>query len=420
MDPNSSVPYQGPFMSLRASLYRPVLAIRNPLRLVLAYVLQKLLASRLVGSLRPRRERMMCARRALLVLVSPALLLACELESHASYPTPLASDKSSWCTEAASYVAACVGPQTTLIRDSCTDADAEMLLSTPCEMLLAIADGHSDLKTDSDAEPVMPLMCRWFGLGCPPDTSCLPEMTEDDLAEAIALSEPTSLHDPYDAQYRVNEIARIFREAGDPRGLFATVYRLITNRAVESVDAGDYEYPQWANRLITEFARRYLANLHGHLVAGEVTGQWGKYYDLAQNCRVGRGRTLGVAIAVHLMVDLPYTLHGIGSMPDQREDFVLFGDILLEIFPQLIVDIQADYDTDVYDLLNGFFLGKWVDSMTTEGTSTAFIYQGVRLKAWRDGQNLRIFPKVVVDAEILTAWGIAEKFLAKLDANGVL
>ena len=120
------------------------------------------------------------------------------------------------------------------------------------------------------------------------------------------------------------------------------------------------------------------------------------------------------------MVDLPYTLHDIGSMPDQREDFVLFGDILLEIFPQLIVDIQADYDTDVYDLLNGFFLGKWVDSMTTEGTSTAFMYQGVRLKAWRDGQNLRIFPKVVVDAEIMTAWGIAETFLAKLDANGVL
>jgi hypothetical protein len=295
-----------------------------------------------------------------------------------------------------------------------------VILSTPCEVIRATTDGSADLKMDGASEESLSLMCQWFGWGCPSDQSCLPTLTEADYTALVELSEPESVSGPLDAQYRVNEIARIFREAGDPRGLFATVYRLITNRAVESVEAGDYEYPVWANNLIREFARRYLRNLHGHLVDGEVTGQWRKYYDLAQNCRVGRGRTLGVAIAVHLMVDLPYTLHLIGSMPDQREDFVLFGDILLEIFPQLITDVRADYDTDVYGLLNGFFVGKWVDSMTSEGTTTAFIYQGVRLKAWRDSQNLRIFPRAVVDADILTAWGLAEKFLAKLDAKGVL
>jgi hypothetical protein len=236
----------------------------------------------------------------------------------------------------------------------------------------------------------------------------------------VNLSEPESLKDPEDAQYRVNAIAQIFREEGDPRGLFATVYRLITNRAVESVDAGDYEYPEWARDLITEFARRYLRNLHGHLTGTEVTGQWDKYYSLAQDCRVGRGRTLGVAIAVHLMVDLPKTLYSIGSTPDQREDFVLFGDILLEIFPQLIIDVQADYDVDVTGLLKGFFLGEWVDSVTRDGRTTEFIYQGVRLNAWRGGQNYRHFPKAVVDLEIRAAWGLAEITLAKLDALGAL
>ena len=103
---------------------------------------------------------MMCARRALLVLVSPALFLACELEPSVLHPAPLAYEANSWCEEATSYVAACVGPQTTLIHDNCTDADAERLLSTPCEILLAIADGQSELKTDRDAAPVMPLMCR--------------------------------------------------------------------------------------------------------------------------------------------------------------------------------------------------------------------------------------------------------------------
>ena len=135
---------------------------------------------------------------------------------------------------------------------------------------------------------------------------------------------------------------------------------------------------------------------------------------------MGRGRTLGVAIAVHLMVDLPYTLYTINSVPEQREDFVIFGDILLEVFPDLIRDVQADYDTDVSGLLNGFIIGEWVDSLTAPGTTTSFIYQGVRLKAWRDGQNLRKFPHWMVSSDIRTAWGMAEVTLATLDAQGAL
>lgn len=250
--------------------------------------------------------------------------------------------------------------------------------------------------------------------------SCLGDLTYNEVLELIDLSNPYTLVDEYDAQSRVNQIAWTFARAEDPRGLFATVYRLITNRAVESVDAGDYEYPEWARSLIIEFARRYLANLHGHLTDGEVSGQWQRYYNLARNCDVGRGRTLGVAIAVHLMVDLPKTLYQIDSWPEQREDFILFGDILLEIFPELITDIARDYNTDVEDLLRGFFLGDWVDRFTSQGTMTAFMYQGIRLKAWRDSQNYRRFPHSVVDLEVRAAFGAVDLVLANLDAVGVL
>ena len=251
-------------------------------------------------------------------------------------------------------------------------------------------------------------------------TGCAGDLTYGEVQELIDISNPNTLIDEYDAQWRVNQIARILAEAEDPRGLFATVYRLITNRAVESVEAGDYEHPEWARSLITEFARRYIGNLHGHLTDGETTGQWRRYYSLAQNCDVGRGRTLGVAIAVHLMVDLPKTLYQIDSRPEQRDDFILFGDILLEIFPALITDIDRDYNTDVEDLLRGFFLGDWVDRLTSEGTMTAFMYQGIRMKAWRDGQNYRRFPRSVVDLEVRLAWGAADLALAKLDAVGAL
>ena len=105
-----------------------------------------------------------------------------------------------------------------------------------------------------------------------------------------------------------------------------------------------------------------------------------------------------------------------------REEFVVnaergytHGGILATV-----IDVAADYDTDVTDLLSGFFLGEWVDELTQEGQMTAFMYQGVRLKAWRDGQNYQHFPRSVVDLEVRTAWGLAELALAKLDAVGAL
>ena len=324
------------------------------------------------------------------------------------------------CTEAADYFSECTGTLKLGMDESCDTTQASQLLETPCAALVQSLVLDLDTKADDGSKELGGFMCQWFNVGCPADESCLEPLSDAARADLVVLSDPETLVDHYDAQDRVNAIAAIFREEGDPRGLFATVYRLITNRAIESVEAGDYDHPVWARDLIREFARRYLRNLHGHLTNGEVTPTWDKYYTLSRNCRVGRGRTLGVAIAVHLMVDLPYTLHGIGSTGDQRDDFVLFGDILLEIFPQLIIDIQADYDTDVSNLLVGFFLGKAIDALTTEGTTTELMYQGIRMKAWRDSQNLRFFPRVVVAADIRTAWNMAELALAKLDYDGAL
>ena len=241
------------------------------------------------------------------------------------------------------------------------------------------------------------------------------------LSELLALSDPATLQGPEDAQRRVQAIATCFRTHHDPRGLFATVYRLITDRAVESIAAGAYAHPDWARRLVTEFARRYLANLHGHLDGSGVSGSWARYYALAQDSGRSRARTLGVAIAVHLMVDLPHVLHGIGSAAEQRADFVVFGDILLEVFPQLVAEVRADYATDVTELLRGFCFGAWVDRLVAqEGSVTGFVYQSIRLKAWRDGQNLGTFPAAVVDLDIRTAWGLADTALANLERAGLL
>ena len=362
------------------------------------------------------------ALRPLLTLIALLALSGCGQDEMLAPTVPVETQSelimSPVCEEAVSHVNACTGAQTKVFAEKCDEADASSLIETPCEVISAAHDVEFDLKSDLGEE--RPFACLFFGLGCPVDRSCYEPLAGEALERVIELSSVESLGDEYDVRERIERISEIFRESKDPRGIFSIVYRLITNNAVESVEEGLYENSQWTRELIVAFAYRYLVNLHGHLTGGEVSPQWSKYYKIAQNCDVGHGRVLGVAIATHLMVDLPYALEDVSSVDRHEEDFVLFGEVSLRIFPQLISDMQTVYQADVSDLLNGFFLGEWVDSIYTKGTTTTFIYQTVRINAWRNSQNLRRFPRPVVRADINTGWGLAEVFLATLDAAGVL
>lgn len=344
---------------------------------------------------------------------------ACEQQAQLADTMRLeASQLSFVCEDAEEYVSTCVGSKLAVFGQSCDDREAQLLIDTPCKVLSAAYEVESNLKGDFDDK--RSFSCLFFGLGCEVDQSCYQALSGSQLEQVLELSSTDNLGDEYDVQDRIENIAAIFRESKDPRGIFAIVYRLITNNAVESVDEGLYEHPQWTRKLIIAFARRYLENLHAHLSNEQPSPQWKKYYTLAQNCAVGYGRTLGVAIATHLMVDLPYALNDVDSVAHHEDDFILFGEVSLRIFPDLIRDMQAVYQTDVSQLLQGFFLGEWVDSIYTKGTATTFIYQTVRINAWRNSQNLLTFPQPVVHADIATGWGLAEVFLAILDATEAL
>lgn len=322
------------------------------------------------------------------------------------------------CSEASIHVESCIGSEASLFMSECTQADAELLLATPCDVLETAYAFKLDLKTDEGKE--VPFTCQLLGLGCEVDQSCFEPISGEALESVLRLSDPATIGDEYDVRARIEQIAQVFKARRDPRGIFSIVYRLITNNAVASVEEGLYEHPQWTRELIVAFARRYLINLHGHFTGGDVSPQWRKYYALARNCNVGYGRTLGVAIATHLMVDLPYALEDVQSDSQHEGDFVLFGEVSLRIFPDLISDMQSVYQTDVSALLRGFFLGEWIDHLYSKGTATTFIYQTVRINAWRNHNNLSHFPRGIVHADIVTGWGLAEVFLALLDATGAL
>jgi len=266
------------------------------------------------------------------------------------------------CATAMAHVTKCTGLEVDLMEAGCDPDDAESLLETPCEVLETAARMTMDQKADNPNGPEISFACQWFGVGCPVDDSCFPTLSPESVQTLIVLSDPTTLVDEYDTRYRIQAISNIFEAEPDPIGMFSIVYRHITNNAVYSVEEGYYEHEQWTRDLITAFARRYLVNLHGHLTGGHVTHPWRKYYKLARDCSVGRGRVLGVAIATHLIVDLAYAVHDVKGIDKHEEDYMLFGEISLWVFPNLVEDIQEVYKTDVSGLLTGFFLGEWMGS----------------------------------------------------------
>ena len=215
-------------------------------------------------------------------------------------------------------------------------------------------------------------------------------------------------------------VTQQIEHVADPIGMFAIVYRHITNNGMAASEAGEYENVDWVRNLITAFAKRYLENLHGYLTGGEVTPQWQKYYKLARNCKVDRSRVLGVAIATHLLVDMTYALYDVGSTKEHEEDYIRFGEISLNVFPDIIGDTYAVYGEDVEPLLTGFFFGDWVDGWKGKGSFTTFLYQAVRLNAWRNCLNLYSWPRWMVDADVVSGWGMAEVSLAAIDAAGGL
>ena len=135
-----------------------------------------------------------------------------------------------------------------------------------------------------------------------PGSGRVPSMPQSVHNRLVELTDPTTLKDMYDLRGRIRELDKIFVEHKDDRGLFTSLYRVITDGAVDSVERGLYEDNTWASKLTHNFGRRYLANLHGDLTGGDVTGAWKSYYKQARDPSVSRERVTGMGAIVHLVL----------------------------------------------------------------------------------------------------------------------
>jgi len=245
-------------------------------------------------------------------------------------------------------------------------------------------------------------------------------ISSEAVDEMLFLTDLTNEEDVYSIYNRIDRIASLFENCGDPWGMFPTTYRHITNRIIEAIEDGEIEDKEWARSIVLDFASRYMVNLQSVLLGEEPSYAWGHYYYLADNPDASRTRAVLVAMVAHLTLDLPYSLVDIETTEDQKDDYFVLGELMIEITPDFIEDLRYYYDTDAEDILNGFFFGEWVDGAFGQDTTITLSYQTIRTKSWNNRWLIESGWSWVADAEIYTAFWTIDGVLATLDAAGTI
>ncbi|MEC7986338.1 MAG: DUF5995 family protein [Myxococcota bacterium] len=281
--------------------------------------------------------------------------------------------------------------------------ELELVQALSCETFLEAQDG-------------LPL-CESMGVNCPEDIQTCAAVPLDaaDYLTILEWTDTTTLTDVYDVADRNAGLRFLFAERGDIRGAFSSVYSPITDTAVESIDAGTFEHDAWVRDLVIAFSARYYENLRASLLSQPTTQSWGRYYHLADDCSVNGLRVAAHGIVVHLIVDLPHTLVDIASTPEQKDDFDLFGLVLVETTPMIVENLRNDYGIESENFFSGFFLGNWIDSVAGDDATTTFAFQTIRNKAWKNGMWLQDWRFGLAESDIYLSWRAADVALASWD-----
>ena len=221
------------------------------------------------------------------------------------------------------------------------------------------------------------------------NTSCLADFTNNEKINLIDLTDVSTITGIWDVQYRMAQLSQILGEKADARGTFPVVYSVMTDEAARTVAEEYYQDNQLAAELLINFASRYLTNYHGYLTDQHIDHHWAQYFNLAEDCSRPSLRVATSGINSHITIDLAAAVDAIDAPESFKDDFDLFGSVLVAKAEGINEKLLEYYGIDASDFFAGFFLGKWVDSYAGTGASTELAFSVVRSQAWVNGQLLQ-------------------------------
>ena len=192
-------------------------------------------------------------------------------------------------------------------------------------------------------------------------SSCLPEYTTAETETLKLLTDVETISDVYDVQYRMSTIAQTLGERADPRGTFPVVYSVMTDEATRSVSEGYYEDQEKAEELLIEFASRYFENYNAYLNNASMDHHWVQYFNLTEDCSREPLRLAASGINSHITIDLAAAVDAIDAPKDFKDDFDLYGSVLVTKANVINEKMYEYYGVDGTEFFSGFFLGEWYD-----------------------------------------------------------
>lgn len=126
--------------------------------------------------------------------------------------------------------------------------------------------------------------------------------------------------------------------ADSPSAYFACLYRGVTRRVADDIEAGRFEDPGRMERLDVIFANRYLAALHAYERNAPTTASWRLAFDAARSGKLSILQHLLLGMNAHINLDLGIAAAQVApgaSLPALRRDFheisLLLGEMLDDV-----------------------------------------------------------------------------------------
>lgn len=182
------------------------------------------------------------------------------------------------------------------------------------------------------------------------------EKNSSEETELKQLSNPVSLSSVEDLESKLGQIRQIFAQAGDRRGIFASIYHEVSKGALDAINSGKFNNEPKVRKVIEEFGKTYFNGLYGHLVGTPIKPEWSLYYEMAANCEVHPLKTCSTAMNTHIVLDLVDALILANVSHDFYDEYIALGDGLVERIPNVAQSLSDDYNIS-YDEAIGFFRG---------------------------------------------------------------
>ncbi|WP_375445260.1 DUF5995 family protein [uncultured Fibrella sp.] len=140
-----------------------------------------------------------------------------------------------------------------------------------------------------------------------------------------------------DVIFYLDKVARHFKAQNNPMGLFAAVYRVVTQRVADGLKQGLFKNPVAMERLDVGFGNRYFEAVNRYFDGQKATAPWQVSFDAARQPVITNQHLFSAANA-HITFDLPIVLADVFRGQDLAvvvDDFALMNQLFDDMYDQM-------------------------------------------------------------------------------------